>query len=143
VAQRSQTAISFCIFLQYSFPLSPPLGHVLFRAHRWPQIQHERQDVKGEDQGNDPLDDSGDILVVMPGCGGKDDGKGDLDDDEYQFDPEGETKNAMLAVVNAQTLVFGAKKDCTEDVAAEEQEEATVMDAVVVVGVEVRQEDEA
>jgi len=50
----------------------------------------------------------------------KNDGKGDLDDDEHQLDPEGETKNAMLAVVNAQTLVFGAKKDCTEDVAAEE-----------------------
>jgi len=115
----------------------------MFRAHRRPQIQHERQNVKGEDQGDDPLDDSGNVLVVVPRCGAEDDGKGDFDDDESQFDPEGETKDAMLAVVNAQTLILGAKKDCTEDIAAQEEEEAAVMDAVVMVGVEVRQEDKA
>lgn len=42
----------------------------------------------------------------------------------------------MVTVVDAETLIFSAEEDCRNDVAADEDEEADVVDGWVVVGIE-------
>ena len=78
--------------------------------------------------------------MVVPRRGGEDDGACQLEENEGQFGPEGEAQDAVLAVVDAQALVLGAQEDCGEDVAADEKEEAAIMNAVVVIVVEYREE---
>jgi hypothetical protein len=42
----------------------------------------------------------------------------ELDEDEGQFYPERDTQVAVLPVVDAEALVFGADEDCGDDVTA-------------------------
>lgn len=91
------------------------------------QIDEEGEDVKGEDEGDDPLEDGRDVLFAVKGGGGEDDGEDDLDDDEGQLQPEGEAQDAVLAEVHAEALVLGADEDGADDVAGDEEEEEAVM----------------
>lgn len=87
------------------------LWHVMFRSHGRKQIDDEREDVEGEDEGNDPFEDGGDVAVRGEGGRHEDNGKCDLDQDEGQFDPEGDAQDAVVTVVDTQALVFCADKD--------------------------------
>ena len=72
-----------------------------------PQVDDEGEDVKGEDEGDDPLEVGGDVLVAGEGQGGKGDGQDDLDEDEGELDPEGGAKDAVAAVSCAKKKVAG------------------------------------
>lgn len=74
--------------------------------------------------------------MIVPGRGCKDDGERHLHNYESQFDPEGDTKTPVLAVVDAQPLIFCAKKDRGDDVSAEEKQKKPIMKTRVVVRVE-------
>jgi hypothetical protein len=45
------------------------------------------------------------------------DREAELDEDEGEFDPEGDAQDAVLAVVDAETLVLPADEDCGDGVA--------------------------
>lgn len=122
--------------------LGPALGHVALGAHARQEIEEEGEDVEGEDQGDQPFDDGGDVGVFAKGGGGEDDGQEGLDDDEGQFHPEGDAEDAVVAVVDAQPLVFGAQEDGRENVATDEDQEESVVQVGVVVRVEDGEEDE-
>lgn len=62
------------------------------------EVDEEGEDVKGEDEGDDPLKDGGDVAVVGEGGGGEDDGEGELDEDKGELDPKGDAEGAVLAV---------------------------------------------
>lgn len=50
---------------------------------------------------------------------GEDDGEDHLDEDESEFDPETQGQDAVLSVVDSQSLVFGAQEDGGDDVPAD------------------------
>lgn len=60
----------------------------------------------------------------------------EFEEDEEEFDPEGEGEDAMMAVMDAETLVFGTQEDGADDVAADEEEEEQIVQTFVAVGVE-------
>lgn len=71
---------------------------VLLGARGGVQVDDVREDVEGEDEGDDPLDVGGHVLAVAEGEDAEGDGEGDLDDDEGELDPEGDAEVAVLAV---------------------------------------------
>ena len=112
------------------------------RSIRRPQINDEAKDVEGEDQTNDPLENSPDIIALPIKHVAEDDRQRDLNDDEDEFDPEGEPEDAVFAVFDTQTLVFPAGEDGAEDVAEHEEEEEETVEGGVATGVEDAQADE-
>ena len=135
--------VPVCKLLHRRTPLFRVLGPHQFRVRalldapcRGQQVDEEGEDVKGEDEGDDPLEDGGDVLVYAERGGGEDDGEGGLDEDEGELEPEGEAQDAVLAEVDAQALVLGADEDGADDVAAHEEEEESAVQILVVDGVE-------
>lgn len=54
------------------------------------EVDVEGEDVKGEDEGDDPLEHGAGVVVAREGARDEGDGEEDFDDDEGQLDPEGE-----------------------------------------------------
>lgn len=108
-----------------------------------PQVDVEGEDVKREDEGDDPLEHGARVVVLGEGAGDEADGEEDLDDDEEELDPEGDAEDAVLAVPCSEALVLPADKDCGKDVADDEEEEEDVVQLGVAEGVEDGQQDQA
>lgn len=123
--------------------VSPALGLVVLAADAGQQIEQEAEDVEGEDQGDDPLEDGGDVALVRPRGADEDSGERDLDQDERQLDPEADAQDAVLAVVDPQALVLGAEKHSGQDEACDEEQEEPVVQVRVVVRVEDGEQDQA
>lgn len=66
--------------------------------HGRPQVEDEGEDVEGEDEGDDPFEDGGDVVLLLPGAGGEGDGEAELGEDEEELDPEGDAEHAMFDV---------------------------------------------
>lgn len=62
------------------------------------QVDDKGKDVKSENEGDDPLEHGGSILMLSPTTDGKGDEEGQLDEDEDELDPEGESELAVFAV---------------------------------------------
>lgn len=112
-------------------------------VHGRVQVHVEGEDVEAEDEGDDPLEDGGDVPVLEAVHNNKGDGQADGDDDEGQLDPEGDGEDAVLGVVDAEALVLGADEDGREQVADDEEAEEDVVQARVAGRVEDAQADEA
>ena len=76
----------------------PELDVLLLGGGSRVQVDDKREDVGGEDEGDDPLEDGGGVVVACGHAGGEGDGEHDLDDDEGKLDPEGNAEDAVLAV---------------------------------------------
>ena len=96
------------------------------------QVDEEGEDVKGEDEGDDPFEDGANVLAAGEGRTDEDGGEGDLDEDEGELEPKGEAQDAVLAEVHAEALVLGADEDGTDDIPGHEEEKETVVQARVV-----------
>lgn len=120
----------------------PALGLVVPAAHAGEQVEQEAEDVEGEDQGDDPFEDGGDVAVVRPRGADEDAGQHHLDQDEGQFDPEADAQDAVLPVVDAQPLVLGADEHRRQDEAADEEKQEPVVQVLVSVRVEDREQDQ-
>lgn len=107
------------------------------------QIHKESKDVEGKDERDDPFENGRDVLFTVERGGREDDCKNDLHDNEYEFEPEGETQDPMLAEMHAEALVLGADEDGADDVASDEQEEEAVVQMRVMESVEDGEEDQA
>ncbi len=62
------------------------------------EVDAEGEDIKGENKGDDPLDNGTAGGVVGEGEGDEGDGEDDLDEDEGELDPEGDAEDAEMAV---------------------------------------------
>lgn len=105
------------------------------------QINKEGEYIESEDERNNPLKHGSDILLLSESSCSEDDGETDFHKNENQLHPEAETQNAMLAEVDAETLIFGTYEDSADDVAGDEEEEEAVMKMGVVEGIEDGEED--
>jgi len=111
----------------------PPLGT---RVDRGPEVDDKGEHIEGKNQGDDPLEHSGDVVVAVEVHDAEDDHQAELEDDEDELDPEGYPQVAVLAVLLAEALVLCANEDCREPIAANEADEEDVMELLVVVRVE-------
>lgn len=118
------------------------LWNVMLCLHAGPKIEHKTEDVEGEDKGHDPLENRGGIPVVGPGCAYKDDSEDDLSEDESELDPEADSQDSVMTIMNAEPLIFGAEEDGGNDVADDENEQTAIVDGVVAIRVENRQNDQ-
>lgn len=57
-------------------------------AHGRVEVNEEGEDVEGEDEGDQPLEDGGGVPVAGPVAADESDGQDDFQDDEREFDPE-------------------------------------------------------
>jgi hypothetical protein len=71
------------------------------------QVNNEGDGVEGKDERDDPFKNGGGVSLLNAAGNGKGDDEGHLDDDEGEFDPEGDAKDAMFTVVWAEWLVRG------------------------------------
>jgi hypothetical protein len=62
------------------------------------EVDPEGDCVEGEDDGDDPLEDGGGVVVVGEVAAGKGYGEDDLDEDKGELDPEGDAEDAVFAV---------------------------------------------
>ena len=122
--------------------LADALGQVMLCPHGRKEIEKEGEDVESEDEGDDPLEDSRDVLLRGEHRSGEDDGEDKLDKYEGELDPEGDAQDAVVAILYTQTLVLGADEDGADDVARDEEEEESIVEMVVVVVVKDGEEDE-
>ena len=117
---------------------------MLLRAPRCgQQIHKECQDIKGEDERDDPFEDGRYILPVIKRGADEDGSKGNFDEDKGEFKPEGEAQDAVLTEVYAQALVLGADEDGADDVTGHKEEEETIVQMGMVEGIEDGEEDQA
>lgn len=65
------------------------------------EIDEEGEDVEGEDEGDGPFEDCRGVIVFFVACDAEGDGEGDFEEDEGQFDPEGDSQDAVFAEVNS------------------------------------------
>lgn len=91
-------------------------------ADGWQQIDDKREDVTGEDKGNDPFEDGGRVSlrgVIALGANAKGNGESKFDDDERGFDDEAGQQNAMLgSIEDAQAQILGTDEDGTNEVSS-------------------------
>ena len=111
--------------------------------HTRQQVQDETQDIEGEDISNRPLHRRSNVLMASEHRAAEHNCQNDFDADEDELDPERYPQDAMVTVVNAESLVLGADTHCGDDVAADEEEEHAVVQTGVVVGVLDGEGDEA
>lgn len=107
------------------------------------KVDEEAEHVPRVHERNNPFEYRGDVPFVVLLGDTEDDAKADLGDNESEFNPEGNTQDGVLAVVNTQALVLPADEDSADDVPNNEDSQTDVMHPVVVVVVEDGQEDEA
>ena len=74
------------------------VGRAVLCAHGREEVDVEGEYVKGEDEGDDPLEHGAGVVVAGEGAGDEGDGEQDLDDDEDELDPERSAQDAVLAV---------------------------------------------
>lgn len=79
--------------------LTRPERATLAGAHGRVQVDEEGEDVHGEDEGDEPLEDGGRVEVVREVAGDEGDGEDDFDDNEGELNEEGEAEDAVFAVV--------------------------------------------
>lgn len=119
------------------------VGNLLVIPRSGQKIDKESKDIQGEDEGNDPLQDGGDVLVGGKGSADKYGSEENFDNDEAQLHPERGTKDAVLAEVTAEALILGADANGGDDVAADEEEKEAIMEPGMADGVEYGQKDQA
>lgn len=90
---------------------------LMARARRGQEIDDERPHVEDEDEGDGPFADGGAVVVLLVAEHAEGYDEGYFDEDEGELDPEGVGEDAVLAVADAETLVFGADEDGGDDVA--------------------------
>lgn len=100
------------------------------------EIDEEAGDVEAVDVGDNPLENGGNVPLVRLGAHAKSNDETDFGNDEEELDPEGDSDDGVLTVMDAQALVFPADEDCTDDVASNKDTQENVVQRVVVFAVE-------
>lgn len=90
---------------------------LMSRLRRRQEIDDEAPDVEDVDERDGPFDDGGAVVVFLVSKDAERYGEGDFDEDEGELDPEGGGEDALVAVVDSESLVFGADEDGGHDVA--------------------------
>lgn len=87
------------------------------RPHSRNKINRKTLHVKRIYERNNPLTHRSRVIVILIGEDAKRDREAELGEDEGEFDPEGDAQDAVLAMVDAETLVLPADEYCGDDVA--------------------------
>lgn len=114
---------------------------MVLRSDTRQKIQQETEYVESKGESNDPFKNRGDIGVVIEIGDHEYNGKAYLNNDEYELHPERDTDDAVVSIMDSQTLVLGADEDGADDVAANKKKKEPVVKMWVVVGVENAQQD--
>lgn len=77
------------------------LRSIMLRPNRRQEIDGKAPHVESVDERNDPFADCGAIVVISIGEHSECDRKADFDEDEGEFDPEGDSEDTVLAVVDS------------------------------------------
>jgi hypothetical protein len=87
------------------------------RPHRWNKINRKAPNIKRINERDDPFAHGRRRVVFLIAEHAKGDGETELQEDEGEFYPEGDAQDAVLAVVDSETLVLPTDEDCGDDVA--------------------------
>lgn len=90
---------------------------LMSRLGRREEVNDEAPDVEDVDERDGPFDNGGAVVVSLVSKDAESDCEGDFDEDEGELDPEGGSEDALVAVVDSESLVFGADEDGGDDVA--------------------------
>lgn len=88
-------------------PPTLPILMLLRRPRRRQEIHEESQDVKRENERDDPLNDGPNVRPALVRRCAEDDGEYYFQDDKDEFGPEGEAEDSVLAEMDAEALIFG------------------------------------
>lgn len=70
-----------------------------FRVHGGPQVDDEGEDVGGEDESDDPLEDGSGVTLLDARADGEGDDEGEFEEDEAELYVEGGAKDPVFSVV--------------------------------------------
>lgn len=87
-------------------------------ANRRNEIDRITPDVECVYERNDPFENSGGVVSLLVAHDAECDGQTQFDEDEGELDPEGEGEDAVLAVMDSESLVFPTNKDRADDVSS-------------------------
>jgi hypothetical protein len=68
-------------------------------VHGGPQVDDEGEDVGGEDEGDDPLEDGSGVTLLDARADGEGDDEGEFEEDKAEFYVEGGAKDPVFSVV--------------------------------------------
>lgn len=112
------------------------LGLVVLGARGGEEVDEEAGDVEAVDVRNGPLKDSSDVPNSLLRADAECDGQADFGDDEKQLDPEGDSQDGMLAVMDTQALVLPAYENSTDNVAYNKDSQENVVQRSIVFAIE-------
>ena len=87
------------------------------RPHRRNKINRKAPNIKRINERDDPLAHRSSRVVTLIAEHAESDRETELQKDEGEFYPEGDAQDAVLTVVDSETLVLPADEDCGDDVA--------------------------
>lgn len=82
------------------------LASQLVTSDCWNQVDKERQDVEGEDEGYGPFEDCRGVVNLLLGGDAECYCEGHFDDDKCEFGPEGGSENAMFTEICYQLVLY-------------------------------------
>lgn len=85
-------------------------------ANRGDEINGKTPYVEGVDKRDDPLQDGSRVPNVFPVTYAESNGQCELHENKSEFNPEGNAKDAVFAVMYSETLVFPADEDGRDNV---------------------------
>lgn len=91
------------------------------------EVYDKRQDIKGEDQGNDPLKDGGGVSLLETAKDTETDEEGELDEDKDKLDPERSSEHAVLSVHYSQSLILPTDEKGRKQISANKEAEEGVV----------------
>ena len=68
-------------------------------------------DVEYVYEGHGPFENRRNVVYFLVTADTECDNQAELDEDEGKLDPEGHPKNAIVSIVNAESLIFSADED--------------------------------
>jgi hypothetical protein len=87
------------------------------RPHRRDKINRKAPNIKRVNERDNPLAHRSSRVVALIAEDAESDGETELQKDEGELYPEGDAQDAVLTVVDSETLVLPADEDCRDDVA--------------------------
>lgn len=109
------------------------------------KVDVEREHIERKDEGDDPFQNSGDVLsgTTILGQHRKRNRERNGDEDESELDPKGNGQDPVLWVSHAQSLVLPADEDCAEQVANDKEAEEQIVQCRMARRVENAKQDQA
>jgi len=94
------------------------------------EIDRETPNIESIDQRNYPLANCSRIVVLLVRKNAERDSETEFNEDEHEFDPERDSEDAVLTIVDSESLILPADENCRDNVAGTDKDAISACSAL-------------